>query len=403
MTRKLQKAVHKMDNGHMNETRNRKETFLFILLKIALTAAATFITFYGGILFVLCFITEVAHWKILYIGAVLLPSLLFPMIWLKKRKRYLKLWLIPAVIFFMIFGIDFGIKKYDESITVDTTGSVDYYEYLPFVEASKIVRLENASLKLADNLPRLDGAEALFPLYAAFADAVYPKTEEPFGEAFSFNGDWGYFNIAERESDIFFTLRYPTDDEQRRADSYKTTFDYTPIGREALVFFVDRDNPIDSLSLDQIRAIYSGEITNWKEVGGKDKAIEAFQSIGESQLAMELFMGNTPLMDAPTEVVMYLEDGETEEVSKYRNRIGSIGFSLRYTVKDNPDIKLLAIDGIAPTAENIKDGSYPHVIPILAVTYEENNNENVDKLLAWILSDEGQHIIEESGYAGVAP
>ena len=67
----------------------------------------------------------------------------------------------------------------------------------------------------------------------------------------------------------------------------------------------------------------------------------------------------------------------------------------------NPDIKLISVDGIKPTTVNIKNGSYPIITPIYAVTYEENTNENVDKLLEWILSDEGQYIIEQTGYAGV--
>ena len=61
----------------------------------------------------------------------------------------------------------------------------------------------------------------------------------------------------------------------------------------------------------------------------------------------------------------------------------------------------LSVDGVAPTAENIKNGSYPIITPIYAVTYEENTNENVDKLLDWILSEEGQYIIEATGYVGI--
>ena len=67
----------------------------------------------------------------------------------------------------------------------------------------------------------------------------------------------------------------------------------------------------------------------------------------------------------------------------------------------NPDIKLLSIDGIAPTVENIKSGSYPITTPLYAVTYAGNDNENVDLFLDWILSEEGQEIIERTGYAGV--
>ena len=71
-------------------------------------------------------------------------------------------------------------------------------------------------------------------------------------------------------------------------------------------------------------------------------------------------------------------------------------------LRQNPDIKVLSVDGVAPTAENIRNGSYPIVTPMYAVTYEENTNENVDLLLQWILSEEGQYIIEETGYVGVS-
>lgn len=72
-----------------------------------------------------------------------------------------------------------------------------------------------------------------------------------------------------------------------------------------------------------------------------------------------------------------------EQVSGYRSKSNSIGFSFRYYVEviiQNPDIKMLSVDGAAPTAENIENGSYPIVTPIYAVTYQENTNENVDLL-----------------------
>ncbi len=66
---------------------------------------------------------------------------------------------------------------------------------------------------------------------------------------------------------------------------------------------------------------------------------------------------------------------------------------------------MIAVDGAEPTAENIRNGSYPIVTPIYAVTYaentNENTNENTDRLLEWILSEEGQYIIEKTGYVGI--
>ncbi|MBR3694066.1 MAG: substrate-binding domain-containing protein, partial [Erysipelotrichales bacterium] len=187
---------------------------------------------------------------------------------------------------------------------------------------------------------------------------------------------------------------------------YDGTFEYTPIGNEAFVFFVHKDNPITSLTSQQIKDIYSGKITNWKEVGGRNEEIAAFQRNegSGSQSMLQRFMGDTPIMEAPTELVNTMMSGIIEQVSNYRSKSNSIGFSFRYYVEgiiQNPDIKMIAIDGIQPTAENIKNGKYPIVTPIYAVTYEENTNENVDLLLEWILSEEGQYILEETGYVGI--
>ena len=62
---------------------------------------------------------------------------------------------------------------------------------------------------------------------------------------------------------------------------------------------------------------------------------------------------------------------------------------------------MIAIDNIAPTKENIHNGLYPIITPVYAVTYAGNSNENVNKLIDWMLSDEGQYIIEETGYVGI--
>ena len=113
--------------------------------------------------------------------------------------------------------------------------------------------------------------------------------------------------------------------------------------------------------------------------------------------------GNT-LMEAPTEQVNDLMVGIIDVVSDYKSTPNSIGFSFRYYVEGiikNPNIKMISIDGIEPTVENIKNGTYPVTTSLYAVTYKGNDNENVQKLIDWILSEEGQKIIEETGYVGI--
>lgn len=379
---------------------------LFIALKILLTAAALFASYYALIVTAILLFSSGINHIITYIGLIVVPSLLLPLIWLKKRKKFLIIWCICAAVYGAALGTNFGIIKYNKSITVNTSPNIDIHEYLPFDEDSKIVKTDSKTLKLTENLPRIDGAAALFPVYSAFVNAVYPNTTKLHDGIFEYNNTPdGYRLLAEKETDIFIGV-YPSDEQRAYAEENQTTFEYTPIGTEAFVFFVHKDNPITNLTTEQIKDIYSGKITNWKDVGGKNEKIAAFQRNegSGSQSMLKRFMGDTPITDAPTEMVNDLMAGIIEQVADYKSKTNSIGFSFRYYVEGiikNPDIKMISIDGAAPTSENIRNGSYPILTPIYAVTYKENQNGNVDKLLEWILSDEGQYIINETGYVGI--
>lgn len=400
-------GIYLWKNRKADEPESSNKDVLVFFAKIVLTVLVIIVSGYAAVIGGMILLSEGVHQVFAYIGMLVLPSLLLPLIWLKKRKKYLIIWLIPAVIYFAALGINYGYEKYDQSITVNTAPNIRVHEYLPFEEDSKIVKIDSKTLKLTENLPRIDGAAAFFPVYSAFVNAVYPETTELYDGVFEYNNTpGGYAMLAEKRIDLFLGV-YPSEEQKAYAEECGTTFVYTPVGTEAFVFFVHKDNPIDNLTTEQIRGIYSGEITNWKQVGGKNEEIAAFQRNegSGSQSMLKRFMGDTPIMEAPTELVNSMMSGIIEKVSDYRSKSNSIGFSFRYYVESiiqNPDIKMLSVDGVAPTAENIRNGSYPIVTPMYAVTYEENTNENVDKLLQWILSEEGQYIIEETGYVGIS-
>ena len=376
-----------------------------VLVKIVLTAAVLFLSWCAAVLTAFILLASGINHIIAYIGVAILPSLLLPLIWLKKRKKFLIIWCICAAVYAVATGTDYAIVKYNESITVNTSPNINVHEYLPFEENSKIVKTDSKTLKLTENLPRIDGAAALFPVYSAFVNAVYPNTTKLNDGAFVYNNTpEGYRLLAEKQTDIFIGV-YPSDEQKKYAAENHTTFEYSPIGTEAFVFFVHKDNPVTNLTTEQIKDIYSGKITNWKEVGGKNEKIAAFQRNegSGSQSMLKRFMGDTPIMEAPTEKVTNLMSGIIEQVADYKSKTNSIGFSFRYYVEGiikNPNIKMISIDGAAPTADNIRNGSYPILTPIYAVTYKENQNDNVHKLLEWILSDEGKNIINETGYVG---
>ena len=378
-----------------------------IIAKIVLTLFALVFTYFF-LVFVLIF-SAIAEFDIAFIciATLVVPALLIPLIWAKEGRRVLIVWSVLFAAFIIALCVDIGIKRYNKSITINTTPNINVHEYLPFKEDSKIAVLEKeASLKLSENLPIVDGAAAVFPVYSAFVNAVYPESTELWDGVFEYNNTvGGYKLLGEKETDIFFGA-YPSEEQIFAAEEKGTKFVYTPIGYDAFVFFVHKDNPIDNLTTEQVQAIYSGEITNWNEVGGNNEKIAAFQRNegSGSQSMLIRFMDGKEIMDAPSEMVNDLMSGIVEKVSDYKSKSNSIGFSFRYYLEgiiQNPDIKILRIDGVAPTPENIKNGTYPITGPLYAVTFEGNDNENVEKLLEWILSDEGQYIIEKTGYVGI--
>ncbi len=375
-------------------------------VKVFLTINIAILSFYVGLVgLVSALISYNLSDTILSVAAIFfLPSIL-PFIWLKKRKKYLISWLCCILAAGIAFVVPFSIEKYEESITIDVTPNINVNEYLPFVEDSKIFKFDSQTFKLTGDLPIIDGATAAFPVYSAFVNAVYPKTTKLHDGVFEYNNTvGGYRALAEKKTDIFLGAA-PSKKQVEYAEKCGTVFKYTQIGTEAFVFFVHKDNPIDSLTVEQIKRIYSGQIKNWSEVGGADEDIVAFQRNegSGSQSMLIRFMGDTPIMDPETKEIQGMS-GIIEEVVDYQSKFGSIGFSFRYYVEGiikNPDIKMIAIDGVAPTVENIKNNSYPIVTPVYAVTYENNPNTNVNVLIKWILSKEGQYIIEQTGYVGI--
>ena len=95
--------------------------------------------------------------------------------------------------------------------------------------------------------------------------------------------------------------------------------------------------------------------------------------------------------------------GIVSQVAEFRNSTAAIGYSFRWyatVMNGNPGIKLLAIDGVEPTVDNIRNGSYPFTIDVYAVT-ARTTNPNAAKIVDWITSDEGQKLIEKVGYVGL--
>ena len=205
------------------------------------------------------------------------------------------------------------------------SSSIELDKYLPFDEASLCVKTDS-ELTLSGELPMLDGATALFPIYSAFMNAYYPEGSCVFdGKSFSEDsllqkrGTTGaYKAVCDGSADIIFVAQ-PSEEQLRYAQEQGTELEFVPIGYEAFVFIVNSGNPVDGLTSEQIKAVYSGSITNWKQLGGGNIPIIPLQRAENSgsQTAMYAFMGDVPMMKPPA--VLFGK---------------AIGYSFRFYVSD---------------------------------------------------------------------
>ena len=147
---------------------------------------------------------------------------------------------------------------------------------------------------------------------------------------------------------------------------------------------------MDNLTVEQIRKIYAGEYSNWNEVGGANRVINPITRLegSGSQTTFESFM----------------RDYKTGTKSFLAVTGASIGFSFRYYmdgIVENDAVKMLSLNGVYPSAENIQNRSYPVVAEFYAIYRADNENENIQILIDWLLSDEGQRLIEQTGYVRI--
>ena len=261
---------------------------------------------------------------------------------------------------------------------------------------------------LRQNLPVMDGSTSLIPLEAGIRAALYGKTLEEATADVRHSSTWSaFYNLLEGYADLIFSV--PLSEEQERyAAECGVTLEAVPIALEGFVFVVNAENPVDTLTQQQLRDIYSGRITNWSQVGGLDEEIIPYQRNTDSgsQNYMTEFMGDTPLMDAPTEMRPASMSGLMDVIAVNDNSRAAIGYSVYAYAADmygnGNEIKFIRVDGVAPSKASFADGTYPLMGSNYAIfRADEPEDSPVRQMVAWMCSFEGQTAIAQAGYVTV--
>lgn len=263
-----------------------------------------------------------------------------------------------------------------------------------------------SSLKISlDEWPVIDGATALAPYYEAMAaELLDMPLEEARQHVLCSTTDGAYTNLINGTADMIF-CSLPSEDQTAQAEAAGVEFECTPFLNGGFVFFVNKENPVDSLTVDQLYDIYSGKITNWKDVGGNDEEITAYQrseGSGSQTGIYRFIISKDEIMPAPTEKKIGDMAGIIDAVADYENGAGAIGYSYYYYVANmhyTDQIKLIGIEGVVPSDETIADGSYPLINQSqVIIRADEPEDSILREIIAWITGEEGQRLGEENGY-----
>lgn len=259
-----------------------------------------------------------------------------------------------------------------------------------------------------ETYPKVDGSTVTIPLSEALAAQLTGLTIEEVRPIIHHSKTHeAYLNLINREVDLIF-VTYPSVDELKYAQDRLIELEIVPVVSEAFIFMTHKDNPINSLTLTQIQDIYQGKITNWKDVGGEDVKIIAYQrpeNSGSQTGFYDIVMKDLEVMKPPIDWVQGSMGDIIDAVATYQNVPDAIGYSYYYFASDmwiNNQVKLLQVNGITPNNETIASGEYPIKTYYYAVfRKDEKKNSNVRRIVDWLLSDLGQQLAENFGYVKV--
>lgn len=257
--------------------------------------------------------------------------------------------------------------------------------------------------------PRVDGSTATLPLSYRLMEEAAGVDEAAAKLAIRHNKTTeSFYALVDGRADLLLVYE-PSQDAWDYAEEQGVGLEVQAIGYDAPVFLINDGNPVESLTHEEIVGIYTGEITNWSQVGGDDLDIVAYQRVensGSQVMMRAQVMQGVEMVDAPKEF-RTSEMGElVDAIASYKNTANSIGYSVYYYIDNmymKSGIKLLKVNGVEPTNATIASGEYPYRQPFYAVIRADAAEDSpARQLFNWLKTPEGRQLVEDAGYVAAA-
>lgn len=277
-----------------------------------------------------------------------------------------------------------------------------------------------------ENFPIIDGSDSTEPLrmllmcrllgidcewvydnWERMTWRIWPGTikfEELSTKFWCYNTHGSFLKLIKGESDIIITARGISRDEIKTAEAEGVELLSRPIAKDAFVFIVNSKNPVRSLSVEQIKRIYMGEITNWSEVGGNDAAIKAYcrDPNSGSQEKMETVVMEGLTMPSWAVLPLWSMIAPYKTLARDVDGICFTPFYFYDSMVRPNDISLVTLDGVTPEKSTIANGTYPYVTEVMvSVRADVDRASTAYQLFYQLATGKHNEIIDESGYISI--
>lgn len=273
------------------------------------------------------------------------------------------------------------------------------------------------------NYPSIDGSTVCVPMAMELARQHLDLPESDLAGFVAFSTThYAYERLVGREPNPTVTLvsrnamldathpvdlflgTEPSDEEWAMARNAGVELVLVPVCYDAFVFLVNGENPVEGLTVQQIQDIYTADIQNWQDVGGEERIIVPYQrpKNSGSQTAMENLVMQGRVLVAENNFVSGGMGDLVSAIGDYDNGRASLGYSYLYYVDvlyKSGTVKVLAVDGVKPTAENLRSGAYPFTTCYYAV-YRAGDDQAA-AFADWLVSEPGQRSIAQAGYVPI--
>lgn len=240
---------------------------------------------------------------------------------------------------------------------------------------------------------RIKGSDTMYKLTSMLANE-FMKNNPSFSVYVEGGGTkTGIDALSKGRIDICTASRLPKSEEVKTlADEFGSIGVSTLVAKDGLSIYLNPENPVKNLSLNEVKNIFSGKITNWKYVGGEDNSIHVFSRspnsgtylyLKEHVLLNDDYFSNAEIKATTDEIV--------EAVAKDKNAIGYGGIGYGENIFHS------SINNTRPSEENIRNESYPITRYLFFIT--RNNPDGLSKkFIDWVLSGDGQQLVKKAGF-----